>query len=276
MKGQVVAVIPARYESTRLPGKPLLEIGGVPLVMHVVRQAWKVGGIDRVIVATDDERIERVVREAGGEAMMTSADHHSGTDRLAEVASRIDADIIVNIQGDEPLIDPATIGSAIVPLRTDDSLEMATTSEPIESVDDLLSPHVVKVVTDQGGYALYFSRNPIPFPRAGVLANGSIGAALAVEPELIRHYRKHTGLYVYRREFLLRFSRWCPTPLELVESLEQLRALENGVRIRVVAVEHRSYGVDTPEDLRRVRAIMADSTDPGSGRGIEDRSDLVR
>lgn len=261
MKDQVVAVIPARYESTRLPGKPLLEIGGVPLVMHVVRQASKVEGIDRVIVATDDERVQRVVRDGGGEAMMTSVDHHSGTDRLAEVASRIEADIIVNIQGDEPLIDPTTIASAITPLRADDSLEMATTSEPIDSIDDLLSPHVVKVVTDQSGYALYFSRSPIPFPRTGFLTNGSIGAAITATPEIIRHYRKHTGLYVYRREFLLRFSRWHPTPLEVIESLEQLRALENGVRIRVVAVEHRSYGVDTPEDLRRVRAMMTDSAD---------------
>ncbi|MEY4166245.1 MAG: 3-deoxy-manno-octulosonate cytidylyltransferase [Blastocatellia bacterium] len=262
MGESVVAVIPARYQSTRLPGKPLLEIAGIPLVMRVAKQAQKVAGIDRIIVATDDERVWSVVRSGGVEAMMTSAEHRSGTDRLAEVASRIEAAIIVNIQGDEPLIDPATIESAIAPVRDDPQLQMATTSEPIDSPDDLLSPHVVKVVTDHEGNALFFSRSPIPFPRAAVLAAGSISAALEGNPDLLRSYRKHTGLYVYRRHFLLQFSRWRPTPLEEIESLEQLRALENGIRIRVVPVAHRSYGVDTPEDLERVRAMMADSVDP--------------
>lgn len=272
MVERVVAVIPARYESTRLPGKPLLKIAGIPLVMHVLGQARQVAGIDRIIVATDDERVCRVVRDGGGEAMMTSVEHRSGTDRLAEVASRIEAGIIVNIQGDEPLIDPLTIESAIAPLRDDDELQMATTSEPIDSAEDLLSPHVVKVVTNQEGDALMFSRSPIPFPRAEALAAGSIEAALRRKPELLSLYRKHTGLYVYRRQFLLRFTRWQPTPLEATESLEQLRALENGVRIRVVAVAHRSYGVDTPEDLQRVEALMAGSPDPG----FKQRADLLR
>ncbi|NBO65088.1 MAG: 3-deoxy-manno-octulosonate cytidylyltransferase [Acidobacteria bacterium] len=272
MGEKVVAVIPARYESTRLPGKPLLEIAGVPLVMHVARQVRKAAGIDRIIVATDDQRVWSVVESGGVEAMMTSADHRSGTDRLAEVASQIEADIIVNVQGDEPLIDPATIELAIEPLRSDGSLQMATTSEPLDSVEDLLSPHVVKVVTNRQGNALLFSRSPIPFPRAGVLAAGSITAAIEGSPELLQSYRKHTGLYVYRREFLLQFSRWTPTALEIIESLEQLRALENGVQIRVVPVSHRSYGVDTPADLQRVRDIVADSL---SG-GAENSSDFER
>ena len=192
---------------------------------------------------------------------MTSAAHRTGTDRLAEVAARIDAGIIVNIQGDEPLIEPATVEAAIAPLLADPTLEMSTTSEPIDSIDDLLSPHIVKVVTSLAGDALYFSRNPIPFPRAAVLAAGSLRAALeesscdAVK-SLLAAYSRHTGLYVYRRDLLLRFSRWRSTPLEEAEALEQLRALEYGVRIRVVRVDHRSIGVDTAEDLARVRELI--------------------
>lgn len=261
MRELIAAIIPARYESTRLPGKPLLEIGGAPLIMHVVNRARLVSGIDRIIVATDDDRIRRVVEAAGAEAMMTSTAHRTGTDRLAEVAARIDAGIIVNIQGDEPLIEPATVEAAIAPLLADPTLEMSTTSEPIDSIDDLLSPHIVKVVTSLAGDALYFSRNPIPFPRAAVLAAGSLRAALegsscdAVK-SLLAAYSRHTGLYVYRRDLLLRFSRWRSTPLEEAEALEQLRALEYGVRIRVVRVDHRSIGVDTAEDLARVRELI--------------------
>lgn len=261
MNDSVVAIIPARYESTRLPGKPLLDIAGQPLIMHVVERARRVGRLDRIIVATDDRRICEVVEARGAEAMMTSPDHRTGTDRLAEVAARIDAGIIVNIQGDEPLIDPATIEAAMTPLLEDRQLLMATTSEPIDQLDDLLSPHVVKVVTDCAGNALYFSRHPIPFPRAAVLDSGSMRDALGSRPDLLRNYRKHTGLYVYRRDFLLSFSQWRSTPLETLESLEQLRALENGVRIRVVPVLHRSLGVDTPEDLERVRQLIQ-SPDP--------------
>lgn len=261
MRELIAAIIPARYESTRLPGKPLLEIGGVPLIMHVVNRARLVSGIDRIIVATDDDRIRRVVETAGTEAMMTSTAHRTGTDRLAEVAARIDAGIIVNIQGDEPLIEPATVEAAIAPLLADPTLEMSTTSEPIDSIDDLLSPHIVKVVTSLAGDALYFSRNPIPFPRAAILAAGSLRAALEESSSdavksLLTAYSRHTGLYVYRRDLLLRFSRWRSTPLEEAEALEQLRALEYGVRIRVVRVDHRSIGVDTADDLARVRELI--------------------
>jgi 3-deoxy-manno-octulosonate cytidylyltransferase (CMP-KDO synthetase) len=258
MKESVVAVIPARYESSRLPGKPLLEIAGLPLILHVVNRARATSMIERVIVATDDERIRRVVESAGAEAMMTLATHPTGTDRLAEVAGRIEAGIIVNIQGDEPMIDPGTIEAAIAPLLADPGLQMATTSEPITTVDDVLSPHVVKVVTDRRGMALYFSRHPLPYPRAAVLAAGDLRTALELDPALVGRYWKHTGLYVYRRDFLLRYSQWPSTPLEESEALEQLRVLEHGFDIRVVPVAHRSFGVDTPADLEKVRRLMAE------------------
>jgi 3-deoxy-manno-octulosonate cytidylyltransferase (CMP-KDO synthetase) len=254
---RVVAVIPARYGSTRLPGKPLLEIGGLPLILHVVRRAAAVARIDRVVVATDDQRIADVVTADGREAMMTSPHHPTGTDRLAEVAAQIDADILINLQGDEPLIAPETIEAALTPLLEDPSLMMSTTSEPIGTIEDLFSPHVVKVVTDQAGFALYFSRQPIPFPRAEVLAQGSLADALRTYPALLSHYRKHTGLYVYRRPFLLSYAGWARTPLEALEALEQLRVLEHGVRLRVVPVEHRSIGIDTLEDLILVRELAA-------------------
>lgn len=198
----------------------------------------------------------QAVQSAGAEAVMTSPDHVSGTDRLAEVAAQLDAEIIVNVQGDEPLIAPATIEAAIAPLLADDSIVMATTCEPIESVEDLLNPNVVKVVTDPAGFALYFSRSPIPFPRAEALAYGSPEAALRARPELLARFAKHTGLYVYRRDFLLKYAGWESTPLERTESLEQLRVLEHGCQIKVVKVAHRSPGVDTPEDLERVRELM--------------------
>ena len=258
MNSKVVAIIPARYASTRLPGKPILDIGGKPMVVRVAERARQVSSINRIIIATDDQRIFDAVAAAGEEVMMTSPDHQTGTDRLAEVAAKLDAEIIVNVQGDEPLIEPATIEAAIAPLLADNSIVMSTTSEPIESDADLLNPNVVKVVTDPEGFALYFSRSPIPFPRSAVQAHGSIEAALAARPELLSQYAKHTGMYVYRREFLLNYAKLPSTPLEQLELLEQLRALEHGYRIKVVKVAHRSIGVDTPEDLERVRQIFND------------------
>lgn len=261
MKPDVVAIIPARYASTRLPGKPLVDIAGKPMIVRVAERAREVAAIKqggRVIVATDDQRVFDAVAAHGHEVMMTSPDHRTGTDRLAEVAAQLDAEIIVNVQGDEPLIEPATIEAAIAPLLADASIVMSTTAEPIESAADLLNPNVVKVVTDGEGFALYFSRNPIPFPRAAVQAHGSIEAAFAAEPELLKQYSKHTGMYVYRRDFLLRYAKLLPTPLEQSELLEQLRALEHGYRIKVVKVDHRSIGVDTPEDLERVRRMWGE------------------
>jgi 3-deoxy-manno-octulosonate cytidylyltransferase (CMP-KDO synthetase) len=251
-----VAIIPARYGSTRLPGKPLLPIGGKALILWVVERALAAQSVARVIVATDDDRIFEVVTAAGFEARMTSGDHASGTDRIAEVARDLDAEIIVNVQGDEPLIEPATIDRAVRELEINSGELMATTSEPIAQAAEVLNPAVVKVVTDEQGYATSFSRNPIPWPNQAVTRHGSIEAALGRDPALLFSFRKHTGLYVYRRDFLLQFAAWPQTVAERVESLEQLRALEHGVRIKVVEAASPSIGVDTIEDLEHVRAMV--------------------
>jgi 3-deoxy-manno-octulosonate cytidylyltransferase (CMP-KDO synthetase) len=251
---KVIVIIPARYNSTRLPGKPLLEIGGKAMILRVAECATAVKSIHQVIVATDDKRIFDVVVEAGLEAVMTSPDHQTGTDRLAEVAEKLDAEIIVNVQGDEPFIEAATIEAALEPLLQDEKIMMATTCEPIDSVADVLNPNVVKVVRDKDNFALYFSRNPIPYLRSEVQSHGSLENALHAKPELLKSFFKHTGLYVYRREFLLEYAKMAPTFLEQSEALEQLRVLENGFRIKVVEVAHRSIGIDTPEDLEAVRS----------------------
>jgi 3-deoxy-manno-octulosonate cytidylyltransferase (CMP-KDO synthetase) len=259
MKTNVIAVIPARYASTRLPGKPLLLIAGEPMILHVVRRVRACGSIDRAIVATDDRRVFDAVHEAGEEAMMTSPEHRTGTDRLAEVAAGLDAGIIVNVQGDEPLIEAATVEAALEPLLQDSTIVMSTTSEPIETPEDALNPNVVKVVVDRAGFAICFSRHPIPFPRAAAADEGSVELALRRRPELLALYAKHTGMYCYRRDFLLQYSKLPQTPLEQTELLEQMRALEHGFRIRVVPVAHRSIGVDTPEDLERIRQLFKSS-----------------
>jgi 3-deoxy-manno-octulosonate cytidylyltransferase (CMP-KDO synthetase) len=226
------------------------------MVLHVVERALAARVVSRAIVATDDERIFDAVRMAGFEAMMTSASHASGSDRLAEVAERIEADIIVNVQGDEPLIAPETIERAVQALLADEVASVSTTCEPIESAADVLSSDVVKVVVDERGRALYFSRSPVPLPREAVQRYGSLASALKVEPALLVMFRKHTGLYVYRRAFLLEYARWPQTALERAESLEQLRILERGHKIAVVEATTPSVGVDTEEDLRRVRELM--------------------
>jgi 3-deoxy-manno-octulosonate cytidylyltransferase (CMP-KDO synthetase) len=268
---KIVAIIPARFASTRLPGKPLSDIHGKPMIRHVYERVARAGGIGRVLVATDDERIAGAVRAFGGEAVMTSADHATGTDRLAEAARGLEADVVVNVQGDEPLIDPLWIEAALEPMRSDAGLPMATLSLPIRSLDEMLAPSVVKVVTNARGDALYFSRSPIPLVRQGASSDLRAAAAAAVARGLAR---KHVGLYVYRREALLRLAELPHAPLEEAEGLEQLRALSNGVRIRVVPVEGGSaLAVDTPEDLARVRALLAGrdagthATQPGMKEG---------
>jgi len=254
---RAVAIIPARYASIRLPGKPLLEIAGRPMILHVLERALAARNVMRAIVATDDERILDAVRCAGFEAVMTRADHASGSDRLAEVAATLDdAEVIVNLQGDEPLISPRTIERAVKELLKDEGAQIVTTSEEIRDAEDVLSADVVKVVTDNAGRALYFSRSPIPFPRDAVQKYGTLVVALEIEPELLARFRKHTGLYVYRRSFLLEYTEWPQTELERAESLEQLRALERGVPIKVIAADSPSIGVDTEQDLERVRKIM--------------------
>lgn len=233
----VVAVIPARYGSTRLPGKALAPIGGVPMIVRVWRQARQARIADRVIVATDDERILHAMGEAGGEVVMTSSSHQSGTDRLAEVAERITADIYLNVQGDQPFIAPADLEALAAPMIADPELAMATLATPITSAEEWANPNKVKVVCDARGDALYFSRSPIPFARDSG----------GVPPNALRHI----GVYGYRHSFLLKFAALKPGVLEQIERLEQLRALECGYRIRVVASAAPSLEVDTPEDLVR-------------------------
>lgn len=227
------------------------------MICWVVERALAASRVSRVVVATDDERVIHVVSAAGYEAVMTRSDHASGTDRLAEVASTLsEFDIVVNVQGDEPLISPETIDRAVDALITDKNCALATTWEPITNTNDVLSPDVVKVIVDDDGYAIYFSRAPVPYPRGATRRHGSIEAALENEPGLASQYRKHTGLYAYRREFLLEFARWPQSPLEQAESLEQLRALERGIKIKVVQASAPSIGVDTLEDLERVRDTL--------------------
>ena len=257
MKGEAVAIIPARYSSTRLPGKPLLPLARMPMIMHVVERAARARLVSRVIVATDDPRILEAVRAYGAEAQMTSPTLASGTDRVAAVAAELDSEFIVNVQGDEPLIEPSTIDSAIAPLIEDSQIQISTTSEPVTAVEDVFNPNVVKVVTDAHGFAMYFSRSPIP--HIGLAAGVTLQEELAANSHLLANYRKHSGLYAYRAGFLQQFARMAPSQLERVERLEQLRALENGFEIRVVPVEHRSIGVDTEQDYERVKRLIEEN-----------------
>lgn len=258
----VAAIIPARYSSVRLPGKLLLPIDGRPLILHTLDRVRKARTVASVIVATDDQRIFDVVQKDGGDVFMTSAEHQSGTDRVAELAKGLPGSlIIVNVQGDEPLIAPETIDAAVEALISDEAAQMSTTSEAIDSLQELLNGNVVKVVTGESGYALYFSRSPMPFPRDAALRHdGDPNRAVLEEPGVISIFRKHTGLYVYRRDYLLRFSKLPPTRLEGIERLEQLRALEDGAKIRVVDAVGRSIGVDTQEDYERVCRIVEAGT----------------
>ena len=235
---KVLCIIPARYASTRLPGKPLRDIAGKPMIVRVYERATGAQRVHEVVVATDDERIRAAVEEHGGNAVMTRADHATGTDRLAEVAAqRPDCDLIINVQGDEPLIDPAVIDALVAPFEHDDALMMATAKTEITDAAEMENPNNVKVVTDRTGNALYFSRARIPYAR-------NAGAKVY----------KHIGIYAYRRDFLLAYAKMAQTELEYSESLEQLRALENGYRIRVVETDAVFIGVDTEEDLAAVNA----------------------
>jgi 3-deoxy-manno-octulosonate cytidylyltransferase (CMP-KDO synthetase) len=254
---EVIIIIPARFQSTRLPGKMLLPIADKPLILWTLESAKQAKNISRVIVATDDRKIFKIVESNGGEAMMTSKTHQSGTDRLAEVAETLAPNsIIVNVQGDEPLIPAGTIETAVSAFIDDQSIGIATTCEKIENYHDVLNPDIVKVVRDTKENALYFSRSPIPFPRDAVKKYGSLENALKTEPELLANFCKHTGLYVYRRELLLNYKQIPQTNLELLESLEQLRALENRIKIKAVEVSESSIGVDTIEDLEKVKQII--------------------
>lgn len=241
---KTLCVIPARYASTRLPGKPLADICGKPMIVRVYERAVQAKRLDDVVVATDDQRVKEAVENHGGKAVMTRVDHATGTDRLTEVvtAAPYDGyDLIINVQGDEPLIEPELIDSLAREFEQDEELMMATVKTAITEEAEQKNPNNVKVVTDKNGYALYFSRSLLPYPRyqKGVPVY------------------KHIGIYAYRRDFLLKYAAMEPTPLEETEALEQLRALENGYRIKVIETSHRFVGVDTPEDLAKVNEIYS-------------------
>jgi 3-deoxy-manno-octulosonate cytidylyltransferase (CMP-KDO synthetase) len=241
--GKVVVVIPARYGSTRLPGKPLVSLNGQPMIQRVYERAKSARRVDRVIVATDDDRIVKAVTFFGGEARMTRPDHRTGTERVAEVAAHVEGEVFVNVQGDEPLLDPAAVDTAVAALLEEPQAAVATVATPIKVPGDIMDPNVVKVVLDFDDNALYFSRAPIPWVR-------DTGSTIQV-----RHL-KHLGLYVFQREALLEYPTLPQGELERIEQLEQLRWLENGSKIRVAEVEHDAISVDVPEDVPRVEKLL--------------------
>lgn len=235
-----LGVIPSRYASTRLEGKPLKDICGHTMIEWVYKRA-KFSNLDEVVVATDDERIYNEVERFGGKAILTRKDHENGTSRIAEVCEKYrDYDVIVNVQGDEPLIEPDMINSIIDSFKEDDTISMSTLKYKLDTMEDIENPNYVKVITDKKGYAIYFSRSVIPYPRKLDIQN----------------YYKHVGIYGYKRDFVVEYAKMEPTPLELSESLEQLRALENGYRIKVMETPYKILGVDTQEELEKVREYI--------------------
>lgn len=239
----VIAVIPARYDSSRFPGKPLASIAGKPMIQHVIERARQARRVSRIIVATDDDRIRATVSSFGGESVMTRRDHRSGTERIAEVAVHTPAEIYVNVQGDEPLISPDVIDAAVDAISSDAEVQVATLCVPISQPAKIMDPNVVKVVADFDGNALYFSRAPIPWVRD------------ASQPVAARHF-KHIGIYAFRRAALLEFPTLPPGELEHLEQLEQLRWLENGYRIRVGECDYTGVAVDVPADVPRVEEFL--------------------
>ena len=241
---KIIGIIPARYKSTRLEGKPLADIDGKPMIQHVYERASKSKKLDDLLVATDDQRIIDAVNKFGGKAVLTSEKHPSGSDRVAEVAKKLDADIVVNVQGDEPFINPEMIDEVVEPFENK-SLLMATLMHEVLDESDFENPNVVKVVVNREGFALYFSRSLIPYPRN----------------RIDFHVYEHIGLYSYRKDFLLKLTKLPPTPLERIESLEQLRALENGYKIKVILTrkEYIPLSIDTEEDLKKAREYIKKS-----------------
>jgi len=259
---RVLGVIPARYASTRFPGKPLAPLGNRSIVEEVWRRTRNAKRIDRVLVATEDRRIVEACERFGAEVMLTDPAHPTGTDRVAEVVERIGDGygIVINIQGDEPLITPTRLDRLAEAFDADKTVDMATLAEPIDSLDDLFDPNVVKVVTAANGRALYFSRAPVPYHRGATSRlSADFRESLTERPGGLAGYRRHQGIYAYRRAALLSLAGREPSPLEKDESLEQLRALEHGISIVVIDSDFRSQGVDTPEDLERVARILTEA-----------------
>jgi len=255
-RSPIIAVIPARYGSTRFPGKSLAMIEGKPMIQWVHERTKQSRLIDRVIVATDDQRIYQTVIAFGGEAVMTSPAHVTGTDRIAEVAGKLDCSLVVNVQGDEPLIHPVMIDQTVMPLVEDPSIPMGTVCRKIEIREEAFDPNVVKVVFDGEGFALYFSRAPIPWDRDRWAGKNSLR-----DLPLSCPLYKHIGLYVYRKDFLMQYTQMPQTALEMTEKLEQLRALESGYRIKTVVTQHESFGVDIPEDLGKILQRLEERRD---------------
>jgi 3-deoxy-manno-octulosonate cytidylyltransferase (CMP-KDO synthetase) len=245
----ILAVIPARHASARFPGKPLATIAGRPMIQHVVERVRRAHLVSRVVVATDDQGIKSAVEAFGGEALLTRADHRTGTDRVTEVAVHLRADIYVNVQGDEPLIDPHTVDAVVTSMLEDQTIQIASSCVAISQPNDIMDPNVVKVVRDFDGNALYFSRAPVPWVR-------DTGVTVAA-----RHW-KHLGLYAFRRDALIEFPTLPPGELERIERLEQLRWLENGFRIGVVETDYDALSVDVPADIERVEKLLASRTEP--------------
>ena len=247
-KPTVTAIIPARYASTRLPAKPLIDLGGKPMIQHVYERTKQATLVTNVIVATDHGEIAATVRAFGGECVMTAADIRSGSDRIASVSKNLPrSDIIVNVQGDEPLIAPQMIDEAIRPMIENPKIDVATLVKKIDAIEDIVNPNVVKVVLDIAGNAIYFSRATIPFIRDA--AENAVGHKQFI-------YYKHIGLYVYRKEFLLSFASWDESTLERTEKLEQLRIIEHGFKIKATITGYDSIPIDTPDDAERVRRIL--------------------
>jgi 3-deoxy-manno-octulosonate cytidylyltransferase (CMP-KDO synthetase) len=247
-----VVIIPARFSSIRFPGKLLAVLNGKPIIQHVHEQATKAKLIDSVIVATDNDKIFNVVTEFGGKAVMTSSRHESGTDRIAEAARDINCDIIINVQGDEPFIRPEMIDNVVSILTEDNRAEIATLARKTTDVSEILSPNVVKVVTDSEGFALYFSRSPIPYHRDDWSSLNRIEHSTG-----IREVFKHIGMYGFRKEALMKFTRLKKPRLELAEKLEQLRALDAGMKIKVGETMHDTLGIDSVEDLRKAEEWLS-------------------
>lgn len=258
---RALGVIPARYGSTRFPGKPLASLGGSTLLEHVFRRASSARRLEKVVVATDDERILEACLGFGAEAVLTSAQHASGTDRIAEAILKMDRGfgVVVNVQGDEPFVSPTSLDRLVEAFDGERPPEIATLAEPFASVEELFDPNTVKIVTALDGRALYFSRSPIPYRRGGATRlSADFREALEGRPGGLTGYRKHQGIYAYRREILLALTRLRPTPLERDEGLEQLRALQAGLAIRVLESDFHSVAVDTPEDLARAEALLGE------------------
>jgi len=270
-RDKALVVIPARYGSTRFEGKPLAMIGGAPMIVHVMNRAAKIRNADAVIVATDDERIKAVVEEAGGVAVMTAASHSTGTSRVREAAAYFLHGIVVNVQGDEPLLPVQAVEKLIALMQADPKLAMGTLASPATDFDDLFRPDVVKVVCDQDGSALYFSRSPVPYP--GFAAPSGPGGIHALSRKDLAgiKYLRHIGVYAFRRAFLIGYKDLRRGPLERRERLEQLRAIENGYRIGVVTCRSASIGVDRPEDVQRIRKLLRRRPAPGRKK-VEKRS----